>query len=243
MTVLLTRPQGRNELLAQQLKQHHIDVCITPLITISPLDKQGDMLDAQWADCVIFISQYAVKYGYLPETAWSEQTVFYAIGEATANALKAQNINAQIPTSHFTSEGLLELLSQQNIEHMHFLIIRGRGGREYLANELIKMGAHTKYLEVYERLPPKLNLDETISLWKKNKLSTIVITSDMSLDFFEKVLKNNHATWLKELKFIVPSARLEAKANKLGLHHTVNADGADDASMLHAITNIELFSS
>ena len=135
------------------------------------------------------------------------------------------------------------MLAQKNVKNKHILIIRGRGGREYLADELINMGAHIEYLEVYERSLPDLVVEDTVSLWKKNKISTIIITSDMSLSFFEKAFKNNNASWLKELKFIVPSARLQAKACKLGLHHIINAGGADDASMLRAITKLELLSS
>jgi len=62
------------------------------------------------------------------------------------------------------SEALLAMPELAQVNGQRFLIIRGQGGREELANVLRSRGASVDYLDVYKRVMPSIDNAKLLEL-------------------------------------------------------------------------------
>src|SRR5205085_11381286 len=89
---------------------------------------------------------------------WPKETKVIATGPGTALALKQHNLPCDnCPEKDFNDRGLLKLAALQNIKQKKILIIKGEGGRLYLAKSLKARGAQIENLNVYKRQLPKID--------------------------------------------------------------------------------------
>jgi uroporphyrinogen-III synthase len=97
--ILLTRPEGRNEKLAERLRQAGHEVTCEPLIALEPLSDEPVELDGY--DWVLVTSATAAKE--LRRRGRGRPERFAAIGPATAEALGGADLVSHVSTQ----EGLL----------------------------------------------------------------------------------------------------------------------------------------
>jgi uroporphyrinogen-III synthase len=230
--VLLTRPEGGNEKLADMLEAQGYQVTVQPLIKLLPLDptpalKQA-IIDLDYNDKIIFISKGSVRFGmplledYWPQ--WPAALAWFAVGSGTANALREYQTNPTYPDVA-GSEGLLMMAEMGRVAGETILIVRGIGGRELLATELRNRGASVRYLEVYSReaiSAPGLSLPAS---------SQIVVTS---LEILETLIEQFSGR-IKDCDVVVVSARLEEHALSAGFKRVKNAAGASDQALYDAV--------
>lgn len=250
MKVLLTRPDGQNQELADALTQKGIDFVISPLLVIKPISPIHQNNHISESDMIIFVSANAVNYANaLLNHQWPKNVDYFAIGHATWKACKKIGITAkQSPEHNQQSEGLLSLAQLQSINHKKIVIVRGIGGRELLKQTLQQKGAEVHYWEVYQRQAPPINVLQCVQHWQQANIDTIFITSSAILDnlvtpFLEKntnisnnsALANKLFSWLQACHIIVSSERAQDKANNLGFSNTSNANGANTQAMLAAL--------
>ncbi|MCL1126666.1 uroporphyrinogen-III synthase [Shewanella surugensis] len=240
MKVLLTRPQGRNQLMAAALRRYRIPYMITPLIDIiaATQTSANHSLQLTQADDIIFVSTNAVKFAdSLVKQPWPEHLRYFAIGKATQDALLAIDIKALTPHNkeRQTTEGLLDLPELKSLKNKKVLIVRGVGGREALADELKQRQAEVTYWEVYQRAPINLDAKQITNQWKIEKIDTIIVTSGEILDNLIKLVPKELFYWLKTCHIIVPSARVESVALSYGLKFVTNAKAANQNAMIAAL--------
>ncbi len=229
-TVFLTRPEGENEALGAMLRG--FDVRIHPLLKLSGLSESPDLktlvLDLDHFDLLIFVSKSAVRFG-MPLldrywVAWPIGLAWLAVGAGTAAALREYGVQVAYPEKA-GSEGLLNLPELAAVAGKKALIVRGRGGRELLAETLKARGASVSYLEAYERvtlLPTLVDVP---------KGAMVVATSGEILAAAAKTLGEK----LAEVSVIVPSERIAEQAVALGAGYVENAAGASDQALYDAI--------
>lgn len=241
MKVLLTRPQGRNQLMEEALSLRNVSYLTTPLLHVKPTSnlncQQIDSL-LHHADIVIFISTNAVKFASITiADKWPSSAQYFAVGEATYLALKALGIHAEkAPDNCQQTEGLLSLATLKHVEDKHIVIVRGVGGREDLALELCQRKAYLSYWEVYQRGCPELDISNICLQWKTVGIDTIIITSGEILDNLVKTVPNELFAWLQTCHIIVPSSRVYDKAIAYGLSTITNAKAANTNAMLTALS-------
>ncbi|MCL1047562.1 uroporphyrinogen-III synthase [Shewanella sp. 1_MG-2023] len=237
MKVLLTRPEGRNQAMAEQLKNKGVDFIVTPLLavaaTLSPIETQ----QLSQADSIIFISTNAVHFAAQSLKSQFPNCRYYAVGQATADALIQYNIQAEVaPENSQDSEGLLSLSSLAEIQHQRIIIVRGVGGRETIAEKLTLRQAKVNYWEVYQRVMPKLDAQSVCSHWQAAQIDTIVVTSGEVLVNLINLVPKELFAWLQSCHIIVPSHRVEQRAKTAGLCHVTNANGANTQAVLQALS-------
>lgn len=237
--VLLTRPQGSNDGLSQMLDQRGIRTLERPMQEIKPVAanaaKRKLALDLDQFDCVIFVSKNAVVHGMsFLEQYWPQwpQITWLAVGRSTAMALEKFDIHAEYP-GKASSEGLLELPSLRAGLQLEakILIVRGRGGRELLAEELSKRGALVSYLEIYQRV--EVNYSHSLS--EDLLASSVDMSAVTSLEGLGHLSGSLSRQIIGKLHLVVPSGRIEKAARDLGFKNVYLASGADDAALLQAI--------
>lgn len=172
-TLLLTRPRPQCAAWLARLAELGVDAAALPLIEILPARDAGPV-GAAWAalpavDLAVFVSPNAVEqfFAHAGHAAWPERTLAACVGPGTAQALAVRGVPAgQIvqpaaDAAALDSEHLWARLSpRRDWAGARVLLLRGDGGREWLAGRLAEAGALVEAVTVYHRTAPRLDAAE-----------------------------------------------------------------------------------
>lgn len=246
-TILLTRPRDQAAALSEQLEKAGARVIHFPVIDIVPLAITDEADDDSSRHIIEQLDSYAVAV-FISSNAviqadrivrrirgqWPGQLQFAVIGPASAKALAAIGLHAEIcPAGEFNSEGLLAVAAMQQIRGKRIIIFRGKGGRETLATELRRRGAHVDYAEVYQRRRPETCLGD-LSQRQRDAINAIIVASNESLQNLYDMADERNRSWLLSVPLVVISQRSAALADKLGFKHVVIAAQATNQGMYEA---------
>jgi uroporphyrinogen-III synthase len=115
---------------------------------------------------VVFVSPNGVArfFALRPAaTSWPPQTWAAATGPGTSSALRAAGVPAALivepphEAEQFDSEALWRRIGSQGWQGQHVLVVRGDGGREWLADRLREQGAQVAFVQAYRRVLPRLD--------------------------------------------------------------------------------------
>ncbi|MDP2559552.1 uroporphyrinogen-III synthase [Psychrobium sp. 1_MG-2023] len=243
--MLLTRPRGKNEPLAELLLANGVESHCYPLIEIEFLatPELTSLIGELTADDIIIaISMNAVNSAAKQLKAcgqrWPQRPTFFAVGQATSQAFAEQGVAAVVPQDPRT-EGLLALPQLQRLDGKRVIILRGLGGRETLAEQLRLRGASVDYCQLYRRVNIVSDSALLIAQWRDKNVTTIVVTSAEILQNLLHLVNNSHKSWLVELTIIVPSPRVAKVALAHGLSRIVIASGANDQAILSKLLKLQ----
>lgn len=182
---------------------------------------------------VIFVSPAAVAFGMaLIDRHWPQYPVtvdWVAVGERTRQALAQWGVAALAPAGDDErSEGLLALPELEAVVGEKVLIMRGRGGRELLAESLRERGARVALLELYERVPLSVSLPDS------GEVAGLVVSSVAVL----QALLDSGGAALAARPVVVPSERVAVAARQAGFQYVCCAHGAGPAATVAAIASL-----
>ena len=237
LTVLVTRPALLAAGLCQLIEESGGAAITFPVIKIVPVAA------AQWqpyqfnaGDAVVFISRnaaanFAANAALLP----SENVITIAVGSGTAAAMQAADLRVDLQPEMQNSEGLLSLFSKQRIKPKTVWIVRGVGGREYLAENLRAQGIQVAYIEVYERQLPQVT---TVQQAQAATANVAVVTSTAGLDNLCTLLPAA-LPQLKRQPLLVVSDRIARHAVQYGFTQISIAAGADNAAVTNTLAALK----
>ena len=166
----------------------------------------------------------------------------FAIGAGTADVLLARNIKNVIHAGvQADSRAFLNLsqMQKRRLKDKKVLIIRGIGGRQYLADNLKSRGASVDYAEVYKRCLPEQDVNNIYQEWQNTKLDAIVITSNEGLNNLVSLVSENDHSRLFNTPLVLMSIRNENLAKELGfVSNTSIAINKSDEGLLLAILDL-----
>lgn len=237
--IVVTRPIQQGESLVSTLQQKGYSVSHIPSLQIHtfPLDDHtiGQIETIDQAHLVVVSSANAVPpiAPFWPENHRPEITI--AMGPGTKKAMLDHHLPVDFIPPHYSSEGVLSLLSEQTLSGKSVLIISGRGGSELLQIALSERGAMVEKLAVYERrCPPPLSQPDLDQLMQAHNL--IVCTSHDSLLNWYQMIPDSAKSWLRQQQLLVITPKLQAQANELGFNSPPwIADDATDQGLVAAI--------
>ncbi|MBV8605185.1 MAG: uroporphyrinogen-III synthase [Pelomonas sp.] len=168
-TLIVTRPRAQAADWLARLASLGVAAQSLPLIDIGP--GEPGAAAAAWralggARLAVFASPNAVAAFFVarPATAlWPAGALAACVGPGSAAALAAAGVPAaQIvappaEAASFDSEQLWLRLDSLDWRGARVLLLRGGGGREWLAERLREQGAHTTAYTVYRRQAPRLD--------------------------------------------------------------------------------------
>ncbi|WP_457671185.1 uroporphyrinogen-III synthase [Thiolapillus sp.] len=240
LSVLVTRPADQAGPLCDMIEAAHGRPLRFPAMEIVPVDEaqaaREVLHQAGRSDLLIFISVNAVVHAFplLPDELPLDLQIA-AIGEATAASLEEHGLPATlVPGQRFDSEGLLAQDALADMRGRRVLIIRGRGGRELLKQELEKRGAKVGYAEVYERRLPRRNADNLVRGWEQ-MVDVVTVTSSAILDNLLQLLGPEGKEKLCRTPLVVLSERTAAHARALGCRQVLVAEQAGDRGILQTL--------
>lgn len=244
--VLITRPEPACWQLQQALVDHGFTASCQPLLNYQQNINREAIVSITQSFCpniIVFISQAAVECAHnaWPLTQWiSEEVTVVAVGRKTQATLAQYQIPSLCPERH-DSEGMFSLpcFFADRIDQARVLIVRGDGGREWLAQQLCAAGAKTQYLESYRRNWLEIAQDQH-KIWKKEQINVMVITSEAMLNRMCELLPANKQFWFSSCLWIVPSQRVAAAGAAKGLQNIIISEGASDRAIISALQHMEL---
>lgn len=243
--VLVTRPSHQSENLSCLIEALNGFAVRFPTLAIVPVDDSRPIrnilaqLDKyQW---LVFISANAVTmHGYYSDSDKIKKfksTRIAAIGKATKEALILAGLPVDlVPESAYNSEALLAMPEMQVIKGQRFLIVRGQGGLEDLANTLRSRGADVDYLDVYKRIIPRGDCTQVSLLIEQNKLDVITITSGEALQNLFIMLEKKYHQLLLQLPLVVVSERIRQLAAEIGFKKIAVTSSPSDNAILETVT-------
>lgn len=189
-------------------------------------------------DWLIFTSSNAVEAS-LAQLPRPQQARVAAVGHATARALEQRGIAvAAIPQGTPDSEGLLELECFADLRGRRVLILKGRGGRTLLRDELARRGAEVVLGDVYERRRAAADPAAIAELHRACTAGSVVVaaTSVEVLAALLDLVPDSSIPPLRDAVLLVPGQRVATAARDLGWRgRVVVAAGAEDAMMAEAL--------
>jgi len=241
--IAITRPDGQANKLAQLITAQGGRPVLFPLIAIAPLENysafEQQLTNLASYDWAIFISTNAVQNSMprlLDELGGIPANLrFAAIGPTTAAELAKFGVqNVLTPHNRFDSESLLALPEMQQADGQRFMIFRGVGGREVLAETLKARGAAVDFAECYRRVNPQNDAKLLATLWQNKQLDAVVVTSSEAMRHLLDIADHGTAAWLREVTLCVNHARIAETPRSLGLKVAV-AEGPGDEAMLQCL--------
>lgn len=245
--LLLLRPDEQARDLAQLLQQRASESSVAlscsnkSMVKIRSFDDPNhslrDILQQPW-DAAMMVSVNAARYFAEQAQAWAPECAmpsarWYAVGPTSATAIaKVVGRPVNCPWRFHNSDALLKLPELQRVKGERWLLIRGHGGRELVADTLRARGADVTYLEVYQRTPVSLDPAE-FEHWQQ-QINGIVVTSAEQLGYFLAALPKQALSWLEQCYWIVASDRLKqlmpvALHGKVAVAHSATPFAIADA--------------
>ncbi len=240
--VLVTRAAHQaGSLCGQIAAQGGLPIRFPAVEIIRPADLElarAQMASAEDYDFLIFISQNAVLYGLKlsPDEKLTSGPALVAVGRSTAQRLAEAGYPVDVvPENRFDSEALLETPELKNVRGCRVLIVRGNGGREYLANELTQRGALVAYAEVYTRHCPEKDATNLIQRWRDD-IDIVTVTSIDLLDNLFTLFGEEEAELIKQTPLVVVSDRMRQNARERGCQNVILSKGAEDQYLVEAVS-------
>jgi len=236
--IVITRPLDQAKNLSILIEQQGGKAISFPLIAISPLSDytefEQNIKQLRMSEWVIFISSNAVDSG-MPQIINQYKKLpahlkFAAIGPQTAQHLSSYGIqHVLIPDVRFDSEALLALPQMHTVKDQRIVIVRGKGGRELLAETLIARGAKVSFAECYQRINPQNDCMSLKKLWLNQKCHAIVVTSSEAMRHLLNMTNQGRDDWIRNIKICVNHARIAEEARLVGLQVNIASASGDEA--------------
>ena len=244
-TIVFTRPDAFPGQFSNLSGGSNWRVLHLPLLEIQPLHNEKAFQDLQSRlgdfDAFIFISKNAVKHACdrLPALIEHREKPSLAIGPATAEQLQQAGFsNVLFAAGGGGSEALLEqqVLQADKVQNQRFLIFRGRGGRELLAEQLRARGAGVEYVELYSRGRPQGLAGDIAKAWQNRAPAAVVISSAEALHSLLDSAPASVRETVLSTPLVVVSERIKNIAESLGFSAAIKvAIGYSDEECMNAL--------
>lgn len=231
--VVVTRPQDQAQALSELILAHGGTPVWFPTIAIAPVPDTRELDDclarlAQF-DWVVFVSANAVTHAFARGFAWPAELPAGATGPGTAAQLRQCGVaRVVVPKRQFDSEGLLAELDNQGVAPQRVLIIRGDGGREWLADALRARGVTVTSVASYQRaraIPDPAALQQLLGA---ARIDAVTVTSTEGGEHLLSLLGKDALTWLNRAPMFVPHERIGRCMRQRGVHNVLVTAGGDE---------------
>ena len=257
-TVVITRPAAQAGSLAASVAALGLPVHLLPLLEIHALEGeqlaalQAALAQLQRHHLVVFVSPNAIDCVFAHLAAWPAGLPLAVVGEGSRLALAAHGVTDATALIHrpaanmpSDSEHLLQALDLSALCGRCVLIVRGDGGRDFLADALREAGAEVSFVTAYRRAPPALTPAMRAALEQLLQHNNDwIITSSEALRGLLGLLgeidrangdgQDGIVVKMQQQHLIVPHARIAQSAQALGFAR-VTLTGSGDAGVLAAL--------
>ncbi len=232
--ILVTRSRAQASKLTAGLEDLGADCLEAPAIRIQPpadgyaaLDKAiGGLGDFDW---IIYTSANGVEHFFnrLSEAGLDSRSLcgkkICAIGSATAQALAAHGIKADVVPDEYRAEGILASMYGKLKEGDKVLLPRAAEARSILPEELKRQGADVVVAAAYETVAGEADGRALADELADGTIDAVTFTSSSTVKNLLKLLGDNAVELLKNVKIAAIGPITAETCQKNGLKVTVQA--------------------
>ncbi len=241
--VIITRPDHQAQPLADALRAASFEPVRFPALELIPMNvwQPGGVSITGHLAAVIFVSPNAVRFS-LSCPYWQDPVVqscqWWGVGAGTAQLARQHYPHQRIQYPHQGgSEFLLQSGVWENLRGRQVLIVRGREGRETLAQQLRQHGIDVIQHIVYRNVCPAYEPDEIQRVWNQ-AIAAVIITS-AAIAVHLRMILHSSLSWrvAQTTGLVAISSRVlvAARESGLGQGKTVIAGSADPAALVNAV--------
>jgi uroporphyrinogen-III synthase len=233
MRVIVTRPAAQAADWVARLRAANVEALALPLIGVAPAADPGAVA-AAWEGLgvrrlVVFVSPNAAEYFFAARPAglaWPEGVWAGSPGPGTTQALldlgvpALQTVAPAADAPQFDSESLWLQLAARNWHGASVLIVRGDGGRDWLAETLRSHGAMVDHVAAYRRLPPSLSTAEQALLGEALQHPAAHLwffSSSEAIDHLERLTAGIARQPWADARALATHPRIAERARRLGI--------------------------
>ncbi|KIG04136.1 fused uroporphyrinogen-III synthase HemD/membrane protein HemX [Caballeronia concitans] len=264
-TVVITRPGGQSSGLIARLTRAGFDAFEFPLIDIAPVSDDAllraaldELYGPERYALVVFVSPNAVDHAFGRLFApWPADVPVAAVGPGSVAALARQGVSApghrvispsaEHADPRFDSEALYTAIESHfganGLEGKRVLIVRGDGGREWLAERLAEAGARVEKAAAYRRLLPEPSMQkwERIHTLLAGAPHAWLLTSSEGVRNLDE-LAREHLTAdeivrIKRAPVVCPHPRIAEAARQAGFDR-ITVSGAGDERIVQSLETL-----
>lgn len=243
--LLLTRPAPESAALADTLAAQGIFSSSLPLLQIQALAETAEQRELIRAlprySAIIVVSKPAAHLAVdLLRRLWPQTPAelrWFSVGAATALILADAGLQVSCPSVGDDSEALLALpalVQALSVPNPRVLIIRGEGGREFMADCLRGQGATVDYLPLYRRVQLDYPATALLAHLEGQQLNAVLVSSGEGFARLQQLAADDWPHVARRVMF-VPSVRVAEQARVAGVEMVVDCRGASAAALLAAL--------
>lgn len=235
--VLVTRPEDRAQGLARMLRDEGAEAVCIPAIRIAPPEDPEPLAravrEASSYDWIVWTSASGVD-AFFAEVDRQERDArvvggarLSAIGPATAGALRARGLRADLIPDEFRGEGAARALldaHRGDLRGVRVLQPRAAIAREVLPETLRAAGAHVDVIHAYRNLPAEGEDAAAIRrAIAEREVDVVTFTAPSTVESVARALGPDAAALLAPLTVASIGPITTAAAEKLGIRVDVSA--------------------
>ena len=192
--ILLTRPDGQNSGLAEQIRRRGGEALCLPVIMLTPpmeaaasAELQSALDQLEQCDWIFLTSANAVDFFFkrLAEQGKGVHALAAAklavVGPATAGALLAHGLAADLKPERYQAEDLLAAAAPLIMPGQRILLPRSGKARSVLPDGLRALGASVTEVSLYEPKPAAENAGELARMLAAGPVDAVTFTSSSTV--------------------------------------------------------------
>ncbi|WP_296048051.1 uroporphyrinogen-III synthase [uncultured Alteromonas sp.] len=149
-----------------------------------------------------------------------------AVGQSTAGILTHAGLTPIVPTAE-NSEGVLALPLLNDCANRHILLLKGKGGRTTIPEQLTLRGARLNEVVLYERVPLIPPVFSRTCNW--TQLAGIIATSSEQA---QALIKQFNTQPLTGVKWLTVSERIAQQLHQYGIRQADVCPKASDEALI-----------
>lgn len=235
--LVITRPAGTARALVRQVRALGGTPVLLPGLALrGPHDVaavRAALCNGLADELVIFTSPAAVRHAAALAPLRTAAMVL-AVGRGTARALRRHGVLGALAPGQQDSEGLLGHPLLQDLRGHRVTLVGAPGGRGVLRVQLAARGARVHEVQVYRRVPPRLDRRHVTALLELPTSARVLLSSHEALQNLCRLLPLPALARLRATTAVVSSERMAAAARTAGFNHVELAASAVSDDMLAA---------
>ncbi|MCL2117004.1 MAG: uroporphyrinogen-III synthase [Planctomycetaceae bacterium] len=243
--ILLTRPVHQCDELKRLFEEQGATVFLQPTIEILPPSDWRSVDEAITTifeyDILIFASSNGVHSFFERvkvvlrenfEKNAGNLPLIVATGLGTSETLARYGVkDVLLPSERYDAEGIIALLTGQQIAGKRVLLVRGNRGRTLLPDELVRLGATVEQVCVYQSVDLTTLSPQIASLVQCGKIHWVTVTSSA----IGRSLVRMFGDDLRHTKLASISPITSQTLTECGFPPTVEAVGATLPALVNAV--------
>lgn len=244
--VVVTRAREQASELKRLLEDSGAQVLQFPTIEIAPpesFESLDRVIDAHY-DWLVFTSTNGVQFFFERLYAKGKDvralagTKVAAVGQSTAQDLRARGLVPDVVPERFISIELLPLLAEDQ-RGIRTAVIRAEQGTDELLNELRRRGGDVDLAVAYRTIAAEYDLDELRALIANDAIDAVTFTSASTVDhFFARLTDDERARVFEHAVIASIGETTSAAIRKYGRGPDVVAEKATVAALHDALLDV-----